>query len=78
MTIKSTSQIETSGRNARLQALKDAVLDWGEKEKKRLEDEVKFIKSILKSRSGAGALAGKNVEDASFYTISKINAFLED
>jgi hypothetical protein len=77
MTLRSSSQVSKADRDARLDALDAAVREWGAKEKARLEDEVTFLKSVLKSRSGAGKLAGKNVEDAEFYLIDKISRFLE-
>ena len=77
MTISSSSQVSKENRDARLEALATAVREWGEKERTRLEDEVVFLKSVLRNRSGASKLASKNVEDAEFYLIDKINKFLE-
>jgi hypothetical protein len=68
---------QTIERNKRLDALNTAVTEWGEKEKKRLEDEVKFLKSVLNSRTGAGQLANQGVEDAKALLVDKIGQFLE-
>jgi hypothetical protein len=63
-------------RDARLDALKKATDEWADKEIKRLEDEAKFLKSILKGRTGAGRLANQNVADASKLTVDEIAQFL--
>ena len=68
---------QTVERNKRLDALNQAVIEWGEKEKKRLEDEVKFLKSVLNGRTGAGQLANQGVEDAKALLVDNIGQFLE-
>jgi len=42
-------------RDANLDALKDAVLEWGEKEAIRLEDETQFLRDVLKGRGASDA-----------------------
>lgn len=63
-------------RDARLDALKAAVKEWSTKEKKRLTDEVKFLKSVLKGRTGAGRLTNQNVADSSKFVVDEISQFL--
>ena len=67
----------TLARNARLDKLKAATDDWADKEIARLEDEVVFLKSILKGRTGAGRIAKQNVADASKLVVDEISQFLE-
>jgi hypothetical protein len=63
-------------RDARLDALKSATVEWADKETKRLQDEAKFLKSILKGRTGAGRLTNQNVADASKLVVDEISQFL--
>lgn len=63
-------------RDARLDELKDAVTEWADKEKERLEDEVEFLKSVLQGRTGSGRLANENVSDSSAIVVDEINQFL--
>lgn len=65
-----------AARDARLTALKNATVEWADKEKKRLEDEVTFLKSILKGRTGAGRLTNQNVADSSKLVVDEIAQFL--
>ena len=67
----------TAERDARLDALKAAVVDWADKEIKQLNNEATFLKSILKGRTGAGRLADQNVEDSSKFVVAEISQFLE-
>jgi len=64
-------------RDKRLDDLKDATDKWADKEIKRYEDEVKFLKSILKGRTGAGRLTNQNVTDSSKLVVDEISQFLE-
>lgn len=63
-------------RDARLTALKNATIEWADKEKQRLEDEATFLKSILKGRTGAGRLTNQNVADSSKLVADEISRFL--
>jgi len=66
-----------TARDARLDALKKATVEWADKEEKRLKDEATFLKSILKGRTGAGRLANQNVADSSKLVVDEISKFLE-
>jgi len=63
-------------RDARLDALKSATVKWADIERKRLEDEATFLRSILKGRTGAGRLTNQNVADSSKLVVDEIAAFL--
>lgn len=65
-----------AARDARLLALKEATVDWADKETQRLEDEATFLKSILKGRTGAGRLTNQNVADSSKLVVDEISSFL--
>ena len=64
-------------RDARLDELQAATEEWADKEIKRLEDEVIFLKSILEGRTGAGRLASQNVDDSSKLLVDEVSVFLE-
>lgn len=66
----------TKNRDERLTELKKATIEWADKEKKRLEDEATFLKSILKGRTGAGRLTKQNVADSSKLVVDEISQFL--
>ena len=63
-------------RDARLDALKSATVKWADIERKRLENEATFLRSILKGRTGAGRLTNQNVADSSKLVVDEIAAFL--
>jgi len=63
-------------RDARLDALKSATVKWADIERKRLEDEATFLRSILKGRTGAGRLTNQNVADSSKLVVDEIAQFL--
>lgn len=48
-------------RDANLDTLKTAVNTWGEKEKARLENEVKFMRAVLKGRTGSEKAGTQNL-----------------
>lgn len=64
-------------RDKRLDALKKATDDWGKRETKRLKDEVIFLKSVIKGRTGSGKLANQNVSDSSKLLVDNIGQFVE-
>jgi hypothetical protein len=70
------TETNQDARNARLTELKNATIEWADKEKKRLEDEATFLKSILKGRTGAGRLTNQNVADSSKLVVDEISRFL--
>lgn len=64
-------------RDKRLDELKSAVEEYGDKKKKVLDADVKFAKSVIKSRTGAGQLADQGVADSKKLLADKISQFLE-
>ena len=64
-------------RDKRLDALDKAVKEWAEKEKKRLEGDVTFLKSVVKGRTGAGQLSNQGVSDSKDLLAGSIREFLE-
>jgi hypothetical protein len=49
-------------RDANLDSLKSAVKTWGDKEKARLENEVKFVRAVLKGRTGSEKAGTQNLD----------------
>jgi hypothetical protein len=64
-------------RDARLDALKVAVDDWGKKEKKRYEDEAKFLQSVIDGHTGTGKMVSANSQKSAAYAVDRISQFLE-
>lgn len=73
--VKSDAEVKKE-RDARLDELKKATTEWADKETKRLNDEIAFLKSVLKGRTGAGRLINQNVSDASKLVVNEISQFL--
>ena len=73
------TELETqkAERDARLDALETATKEWADKETQRLTDEVTFLKSLVKKRTGAGKLTNQNVTDSSKLVVDEISRFLE-
>lgn len=63
-------------RNELLDELKSAADEWYEREKKRIEDEVSFMKSFMRGRTGSERLAGSSTEQMGVYAENSINVFL--
>jgi len=63
-------------RDANLDALQSAVDDWGKKEKERLENEVKFMRAVLKGRTGSEKAGTQNLDELSTLLQSEIDAFI--
>jgi len=51
-----------AARDSNLDVLKTAVQEWGDKEKARLENEVKFVRAVLKGRTGSEKAGTKNLD----------------
>lgn len=63
-------------RNARLDALQDAVTQYAKTQRAALTDQVARNKQILKGRTGSERLASAAVEASSALTVATINDFL--
>jgi hypothetical protein len=70
-------KLKKAERDKRLDELEKAVKKYGEEKKKVLEADVKFMKSVINSRTGAGKLANQGVEDSSKLLADSISQFLE-
>ena len=62
-------------RDANLDSLQEAVDKWYDIEKKRLEDENKFLRKVLEDR-GASDAATANLDTASDLVQSELDQFL--
>lgn len=71
-----SSQSSIDARNRILDELKDALEEWHEAETKRIDDEVTFVKSVLRGRTGSERLARSNTEEARILVINDIGSFL--
>jgi hypothetical protein len=71
-----TAQADIERRNALLDELKDALDEWGDAEEQKIEDEVTFMKSVLRGRTGSERLARSNTAQARILVIDDINSFL--
>lgn len=63
-------------RDANLDALQEAVDEWADKEKERIEDEVKFLRAVRKGRTGAEMASTQNLAQAETLIVAEINSFL--
>lgn len=70
-------KLRKTERDKRLTELEAAVKKFGVKKKKVLEDDVKFMKSVINSRTGAGKLANQGVADSKKLLADSIGQFLE-
>lgn len=71
--------MEQSNRERRDQLLDDlqaAVDEWGDAEEKRINDEVSFMKSVLKGRTGSERLASANSAETQSILQHDVEAFL--
>jgi hypothetical protein len=66
----------TEARNAKLDRLKDALTEWYDREKARLEDEATFLKSVLRGRTGSERLSRENTSEAEVLVTDDITSFL--
>lgn len=66
-----------TARDALLDRLKTAFDQWHDSETKRLTDEVTFLKSVLKGRTGSERVARANTAQAEVLVINDISTFLQ-
>jgi hypothetical protein len=71
----STQAPTKDARDANLDALKKAVDEWAKTETARLENEVKFLRSVLLGR-GASEAGTKNLEEVSKLLQAEIDEFI--
>jgi hypothetical protein len=70
-------KLRKTERDKRLDELEKAVDKYGTEKKKALEADVKFMKSVINSRTGAGKLANQGVADSKKLLADSISQFLE-
>lgn len=63
-------------RDARLDRLKQALDEWHQNERGRLEDEATYLKSVLRGRTGSERLARENTAEAEVLVVEDITSFL--
>lgn len=63
-------------RNAILDELEQAVEDWYGRERQRVEDDVTFLKSVLRGRTGSESVARANTATARVLVLTSVDAFL--
>lgn len=71
-----STQATIDARNRLLDDLKSALDEWHDKEIKRIDDEVTFVKSVLRGRTGSERLSRSNTEQARVLVIDDITSFL--
>jgi hypothetical protein len=70
-------KLRKTERDKRLSELEKAVNKYGTAKKKILDADVKFMKSVINSRTGAGKLANQGVADSKKLLADSISQFLE-
>jgi hypothetical protein len=71
-----TTQFDTERRNRILDDLQTALDEWAEKEEEKIQDEIDFMKSVLRGRTGSERLARSNTQEATILVIDSIQSFL--
>jgi len=67
----------TQERNDNLEALRKAANEWADKELERLDNEVKFMRQVLKGRRGTADNVGTaNLASASAVLEGNLNNFI--
>jgi hypothetical protein len=67
---------QLAARNARLDELLQAVREWHERERARLEGDSTFMKSVLRGRTGSERLHRANTSQAERLASDDIDSFL--
>lgn len=70
-------KLRKTERDKRLDELEKAVDKYGKEKKEALEADVKFMKSVIDSRTGAGKVANQGVADSKKLLADSIGQFLE-
>lgn len=71
-----TSDPRRVARDQLLDELATAADDWFNAEKKRIDDEVAFLKSVLRGRTGSDRLSRSNTAQGTVLAVNDINSFL--
>lgn len=65
-----------SARDARLDQLSSAVSDWATRRKQYLNDQVAFMRRVLKGRTGSERLSSSTNAQAQAYAVDELDHFL--
>lgn len=71
-----SEQDDKERRDALLDELKQAVDDWANAEEQKTNDEIDFMKSVLRGRTGSERLSRSNTAEARLLVIDDIDSFL--
>jgi hypothetical protein len=71
-----TAQSDTERRNEILDELKEALDEWADQEEEKVQNEIDFMKSVLRGRTGSERLARSNTAEARVLVIDDIQSFL--
>lgn len=71
-----TQQADQQRRNRLLDDLKAALDDYFEAEERRINDEVEFVQSFLRGRTGSERLQRANTQEAEILVFDDIASFL--
>lgn len=71
-----TNDPRTQRRDQLLDELKSAADAWFQEESKAIDDEVVFLKSVLRGRTGSDRLTRTNTAQGSVLVINDITSFL--
>lgn len=63
-------------RDANLDALQTSVDEWISKEKKRIEEEIAFLRKVLKGRTGAEQANSTNLAKSLELVSAEIDSFI--
>jgi len=66
----------TQRRNQLLDELQQATDDWADRETQKVQDEITYLKSVLRGRTGSERLARSNTAQARILVIDDITSFL--
>jgi hypothetical protein len=64
-------------RDANLEALKKATEKWADKEIERLDNEARFMRAVVKGRTGSEELGALNLAEAAELVSKEINSITE-
>jgi len=61
-----------------LDDLESSAQEWIDKERDRVNNEVKFLKAVLEGTTGSSTLRRLNAQTAEIFLVNKIESFLQE
>ncbi len=61
-----------------LDDLESSAREWIDKERDRVNNEVKFLKAVIEGRSGSSTLRRLNAQTAEIFLVDKLETFLQE